>query len=82
MNVRGISSASGFRTFWGAEEAMTLMEYLPPGGTSRLATKDDLQALEGRLLAEIHRSARNFTLSLTTIMTVLIGIAFAALKLS
>jgi hypothetical protein len=72
----------------GAEEATTLMEHLPPGGTGRLATKDDLQVLELKmdtmrheLRAEIHRSARTVTLSLATIVTVLNGIVFAALRL-
>ncbi|MGH2766243.1 MAG: hypothetical protein ACRDKA_10070 [Actinomycetota bacterium] len=65
----------------GAEEAVTLMAHLPPGGTSRLATKDDLEAVKHELLAEIHRTARNLTLSLTTIMAVMIGIVFTAVRL-
>jgi hypothetical protein len=66
----------------GTEEATTLMEHLPPGRASRVATKDDLEALENRLLSEIHRTARTLTISLTTIMAVLNGIVFAALKLA
>jgi hypothetical protein len=66
----------------GAEEAGTLMSHLPPGGMSELATKSDLLALEHRLLAEIHRTARTLTLSLVAIMTVLNGIVFTALKLA
>jgi hypothetical protein len=58
------------------------MEHLPTGGASRVATKDDLEVLKNELLTEIHRSARNLTLSLTTIMAVLNGIIFTALKLS
>jgi hypothetical protein len=65
----------------GAEEATTLMEHLPPGGAERIATKDDLEVLKHELLSEIHRTARNLTLSLTTIMAVLNGIVFTALKL-
>ncbi len=65
----------------GAEEAGTLMAHLPPGGVTELATKRDLRELEHKLLAEIHRTARNLTLSLTTIMAVLNGIVFTALKL-
>jgi hypothetical protein len=46
---------------------------------------DDLDhkadAIEHRLLTEIHRTARQLTLSLITIMAVLNGIVFAALKL-
>ncbi len=58
-----------------------MMAHLPPGGTSRLATKDDLEAVKHELLAEIHRTARNLTLSLTTIMAVMIGIVFTAVRL-
>jgi hypothetical protein len=72
----------------GPEEAGTLIEHLPPGGTSRIATKDDLQVLEHKmdamrheLLTEVHRTARSLTFSLTTIMAVLNGIVFTALKL-
>jgi hypothetical protein len=69
----------------GEEEATTLMAHLPSGGADRVATKDDLrleiQALEHRLTAEIHRTARNLTLSLTTIVAVLNGIIFTALRL-
>jgi hypothetical protein len=76
----------------GPEEAGTLMEHLPGGGVGQLATKGDLRAtreeLEHRidtvrheLLAEMHRTARNLTLSLTTIIAVLNGIVFTALKL-
>jgi cytochrome b len=76
----------------GQEEATTLMEHLPAGGVGQLATKDDLRAVkddlehkidaaEQRLLTEIHRTARNMTLSLTTIVVVLNGIVFTALRL-
>ena len=58
------------------------MEHLPPGGASQVATKADLEALENRLLTEIHRTARTLTLSLATIMAVLNGIVFTALKLA
>lgn len=69
----------------GEQEATTLMEHLPPGGARRVATKEDLDqglhALKHELLAEIHRTARNLTLSLTTIVAVLNGIVFTALTL-
>jgi cytochrome b len=69
------------------------MAHLPSGGVGQLATKDDLRKTEERLelkvdamrhelLAEIHRTARNLLLSMTTIMAVLNGIVFTALKLS
>jgi hypothetical protein len=84
----------------GAEEAVTLMAHLPPGGVGQLASKDDLKSTEERLehkidvlthemdawghevRTEIHRTARTLTLSLTTIVAVLNGIVFTALKLS
>jgi hypothetical protein len=65
----------------GSEEATTLMAHLPAGGAKRVATKDDLEGMKHDLLAEIHRTARNMTLSLTTVMAVLNGIVFTALKL-
>jgi hypothetical protein len=65
----------------GSEEAGTLMAHLPPGGVSELATRQDLREVEHKLLAEIHRTARNLTLSLATIIGVLNGIVFTALKL-
>jgi hypothetical protein len=76
----------------GQDEATTLMEHLPAGGVGQLATKDDLRAVRDELrheihavrhelLTEIHRTARNLTLSLTTIVAVLNGIVFTALKL-
>ena len=46
-----------------------------------MATKDDLEALENRLLTEIPRTARNLIMSLTTIVAVLNGIVFTALEL-
>jgi hypothetical protein len=70
------------REVLGPEEATTLMAHLPQGGSNRVATKDDLAALESRLLAEIHRSTRSLTLSLTTIVAVLNGIVFTALKVT
>lgn len=70
------------REVLGPEEAGTLMAHLPPGGYTEFATKSDLLALKHELLAEIHRAIRNQTLTFVTIMAVLNGIVFTALKLS
>lgn len=43
--------------------------------------RHEIQAVRHELLTEIHRTARYLTLSLTTIMAVLNGIMFTALKL-
>jgi hypothetical protein len=43
--------------------------------------RHEIQAVRHELLTEIHRTARYLTLSLTTIMAVLNGIVFTALKL-
>lgn len=70
------------REVLGADEAGILMASLPPGGYTEFATKSDLLALKHELLAEIHRAIRNQTLTFVTIMAVLNGIVFTALKLS
>jgi hypothetical protein len=77
----------------GPEAAGTLMAHLPPGGFERLVTKDDLNAVEERLTlrmdamrqelrAEMHQLGRSLMLSMTTVMTILLGIMFAALRMS
>jgi len=70
------------REVLGPEEAGTLMAHLPAGGVDQVATKTDLQALKHELLAEIHRSIRNLTLTFVTIVAVLNGIVFTALSFS
>ena len=77
----------------GAEEAGTLMAHLPPGGVSQPATKDDLRrvkeelelkmdAMKQELRAEVHQSTRTLMLSLITVMAIMNGILFTALRLS
>jgi hypothetical protein len=69
------------RKVLGDEEAGTLMAHLPPGGYSEFATKSDVAALEHRLLAEIHRTARNLMLSTITVNAVMVGMVFTAVRL-
>lgn len=64
----------------GEQAAGTLMAHLPPGGYTEFATKSDLVALEHRLLAEIHRTARNFMLSTITVNAVMVGLVFTAVR--
>jgi hypothetical protein len=73
----------------GPEAASTLMAHLPSGGLERLATKDDIERLELKmdvirqeLRAEMHQMGRSLMLSMTTVMAILLGILFAALRLS
>lgn len=67
----------GLEKVLGPEEATTLMEHLPPGGWSNLATKDDLRNLESRLRAFTLRTV--LTTNIVSIAA-LAGIAFAALR--
>jgi hypothetical protein len=79
------------REVLGPKAAGTLMSHLPPGGFERLATKDDLRETEERLglrmeamrqelRAEMHQMGRSLMLSMTTVMAVMLGILFAALR--
>jgi hypothetical protein len=61
---------------------LTLTQRLPPEGTARVLTYDDLQSLQAELIAEIRRSARKLMFALTTIVAVWNGIVFAALNLT
>lgn len=55
----------------GEEEATTLMETLPPVGYTELATKQDLVALEHKILAEIRHEISNQT---RTLIFALVGV--------
>ena len=81
------------REVLGPEEAGILMASLPPAGHTELATKTDLRRLKEELelkidatkqelRAEMQSMGRSLTLSLFTMMAILNGIVFTALKLS
>ena len=73
----------------GAEEAGTLMGQLPPTGYADLATKNDLAALEERLIlrmeslehrltAQLHKLARQLVMWTSGMVLATGGLAFAA----
>jgi hypothetical protein len=68
----------------GEDEAVTLMEFLPPVGWADVATKRDLDALEARLTERVTSAVKGMESSLLRWMigTVLsgIGIAFIAAR--
>jgi hypothetical protein len=80
----------------GPEAAGTLMAHLPAGGIERLATKDNIQRLELRMdamrselrgeiqqvRADMQQMGRSLMLSFITVMAVMNGILFAALRVS
>jgi hypothetical protein len=81
------------REVLGEEEAGILMASLPPAGYTELATKTDLRrlkeelelkmdAMRHELRAEMHQMGRSLMLSMTTVMAILLGILFTALKLA
>jgi len=66
----------------GEREADTLMEHLPPGGWTVLATKEDLHQLEDRLEARMEAKMLKTALvvNVPSIMAA-VGLAFAATRL-
>jgi len=62
----------------GEREADTLMEHLPPGGWTTLATKEDLHLLEARLEVKMLKTA--LVVNVPSIMAA-VGLAFAATRL-
>ncbi len=59
----------------GAEEATTLMEHLPPGGYTELATKQDLEALKHELLAKISQETRVIVFALVAVVVSISSVA-------
>ncbi len=66
----------------GEGEADTLMEHLPPGGWTTVATKDDLRQLEERLETRLEAKMLKTALAVNvpSIMAA-VGLAFAATRL-
>jgi hypothetical protein len=73
----------------GAQTADALMEHLPPVGWAKVATKGDLAALrvdleavEYRLLAQMHREITRVIMWFVPTMLSGVGLAFAAARFS
>jgi hypothetical protein len=77
-----------FKGTMGAGWAATMIDHLPPGGWTVLATKDDLARLEERIEGKfdrfegkLHRELRNQMMTLVATNLGLLGLAMAAVKL-
>jgi hypothetical protein len=66
----------------GSEEAGTLMDHLPPGGSRNLVTREvlraDLESLEHRLTASMEQLARRLAMWTSSMVLASAALAFAA----
>lgn len=65
----------------GREQAATLMEHLPPVGWADVATKRDLDVLEFKLEAALHRELRAQTYRMLGFFTAAMAVVVAAVKI-
>ena len=59
----------------GSDEAVTLMEHLPPGGYTELATKQDLENLKNELLEKISQETRTIVFALVAVVVSISSVA-------
>jgi len=59
----------------GPEQATTLMEHLPPGGYTELATKQDVEVLKNELLAKIGQETRVIVFALVAVVVSISSVA-------
>jgi hypothetical protein len=65
---------------WGEDEAVTLMEYLPPAGWADVATKRDLDQMRDHVSAVVHAVESSLLRWMVGTVLTGIGIAFAAAR--
>jgi hypothetical protein len=59
----------------GPDSATTLMEHLPPGGYTELATKQDLLVLKNEILAKIGQETRAIVFALVAVVVSISSVA-------
>ncbi len=71
-----VTNSSKTRAVLGPDEATTLMEHLPPGGYTELATKEDLDSCRASTcLAEISQETRTIVFALVAVVVSISSVA-------